>query len=962
MRLVRFASSCRRRAQRPSTSRHRDLRSLSATSLGSLSLLGGACGDPKSPEPAGSWQIVVESESAALMAVHGTSERDVWAVGADDGSGPLVLSWDGRDWERHDSGLSGDLWWVQALDDGSVLMAGSDAHVVKYEEGEFDRLPSPGLGKHIVFGLWASRADDIYAVGSAAGRNGFIWHYDGEQWTQLALPPDIPQDDYRDIPALFKVWGRSGDDVWVVGGQGVVLHGNAADGFSLVESDTRATLFTVHGSDTQTVIVGGGGTGTLLQAVDDAEFEEATPNRAGLLQGVHATDDGAIWAVGVGGTVYHERGGEWEDVDTELPVTAESLHAVWVDPQGGVWVVGGNVLSSSLDGGIAIHRGSEVDHLSVDPPELVNLSCDPSAVDPFPDASIARRWNEQLLGAIRRDTPRPTVHARNLWHASLAMWDAWAAYDATAQGYVATEKLDAEDVEAAREEALSYAAYRVLKYRYEKAVGGVTSVECFDAFMDQLGFDPSREDRDGDAPHEVGNRIAKAVLDAFSNDGCNEENDYADPDAYAPDNPLLIVDEPGTRLEQPLVWQKLLLAEAVTQNGIPQDSGVQPYIGAHWRDVTPFALQRPDTGSIYFGDGHPPVEFDDELLDAVVQVIRKTAELDLSDGERWDISPGGYGNNPLGSDAGEGHPVNPVTGDPYEPQLVLRGDFTRVLAEFWADGPHSETPPGHWNTLANYVSYHPEFERRLFGQGELLDALAWDVHLYLALNGAMHDAAIVAWELKREYVSPRPISLVRYLAGLGQRTDRDLPGYHSEGLPLVDGLIEVITAESVEPGERHAHLRRYVGELAVRSWRGEPGDRERDIGGVDWMRAIEWIPYQRRTFVTPAFPGYTSGHSTFSRSAARVLAELTGSEYFPGGLGEAVFEPGYLVFEYGPSEPLRLQWATYFDAADQAGQSRLWGGIHIRHDDYDGRVNGDAIGRLAVDEARQYYAAAALNE
>ena len=59
------------------------------------------------------------------------------------------------------------------------------------------------------------------------------------------------------------------------------------------------------------------------------------------------------------------------------------------------------------------------------------------------------------------------------------------------------------------------------------------------------------------------------------------------------------------------------------------------------------------------------------------------------------------GNNTLGTNDGTGHAVNPVTGQPYAPQIVPQADFGRVLAEFWADGPHSETPPGHWNVIAN---------------------------------------------------------------------------------------------------------------------------------------------------------------------------------------------------------------------------------------------------------------------
>src|SRR5438046_1921008 len=88
------------------------------------------------------------------------------------------------------------------------------------------------------------------------------------------------------------------------------------------------------------------------------------------------------------------------------------------------------------------------------------------------------------------------------------------------------------------------------------------------------------------------------------------------------------------------------------------------------------------------------------------------------------------------------------------------------------------------------------------------------------------------------------------------------------------------------------------------------------------------VPYQKATFVTPAFPGYTSGHSTFSRAGAEVLAAFTGSAFFPGGLGEFVApQNAFLKFELGPSETVVLQWATYYIASVDAGLSRIYGGL-----------------------------------
>ena len=83
---------------------------------------------------------------------------------------------------------------------------------------------------------------------------------------------------------------------------------------------------------------------------------------------------------------------------------------------------------------------------------------------------------------------------------------------------------------------------------------------------------------------------------------------------------------------------------------------------------------------------------------------------------------------------------------------------------------------------------------------------------------------------------------------------------------------------------------------------------------------------------------------------------FTGSEYFPGGVGKLVApKDEFLEFEIGPTEEVVLEWATYQDAADQAGISRLWGGIHVEADDFNGRIMGYEIGREAFAHAKKYF-------
>jgi hypothetical protein len=567
--------------------------------------------------------------------------------------------------------------------------------------------------------------------------------------------------------------------------------------------------------------------------------------------------------------------------------------------------------------------------------------------------SVARRWDEALLDAIRRDVPAPTTHARNLFHLSAAMWDAWAAYDPTADGYFVTEKHEAEDVRAAREAAISYAAYRLLLHRYSLATGMEKTFAELSSAMAALCYRIDYTSTEGDSPAALGNRIAAAVIAAGRKDGSHERQRYADP-TYQPVNEPLVVKEPGTIMHDATLWQPLALDRLVAQNGLAIPGSVQGYVGPQWGHVKGFAVESSRRGlPLDPGPTGLGVPEDAAFKRAALEVIRRSSELDPADGRTIDIGPGALGDNPLGTNDGDGHDVNPVTGKPYAPNRVPLGDYARVLTEFWADGPSSETPPGHWNVIANDVSDSPQMARRREQIGPA-DRLEWDVKLYFALNGAVHDAAIAAWGAKRVYETARPISMIRYLGSQGQSSDPDAPSYDPKGLPLVPGLVEVITRASSAPGQRHAALADHIGEIAIRAWRGPPDDPARRAG-VGWILASRWMPYQRPTFVTPAFPGYVSGHSTFSRAAAEVLTAFTGSAYFPGGLFESRHPAGSLTVERGPSREVVLQAATYFDAADEAGVSRIYGGIHISQDDFGGRRIGSVCGRKALALARRYF-------
>ena len=580
--------------------------------------------------------------------------------------------------------------------------------------------------------------------------------------------------------------------------------------------------------------------------------------------------------------------------------------------------------------------------------------------------SIARIWDEQILSAIRIDRPNPPVHARNLFHFSVAVYDAWAAYDTVAVGCLFREKHTAADVVAARREAISYAAYRILRERYALSFNASTSLAVLDAQMTSLGYDKNNLSTDTATPAGVGNSVFAMVSAWFFNDGARQAQAYADypvgSGGYVSVNPYLVTGLPGTNAVDVNRWQPLAIANSVSQNGIP-NGPLQSYVGPQWLGVRPFALARTDATQPWINPGPQPQlggVGDAQFRSEVVDVIRRSSELTPDDGAMVDISPGAFGNSTLGTNDGTGHPLNPATGLPFAANLVKRGDFARVLAEFWADGPSSETPPGHWNTIANEVSDHPSFVKRLGGAGPVLDDLEWDVKLYFSLNAAVHEAACAAWSLKRFCDGGRPIEFIRYMGQIGQSTQPGGPSYHPEGLPLVSGLIEVVTNASSQPGQRHEGLP--VGGIAILAWPGQPANPLTQHSGVRWILAWNWLPFQKASFVTPAFPGYISGHSTFSRSAAEVLTAITGSPFFPGGLGTHTAPAGTtLTFENGPSQTVELQWGTYYDAADQAGLSRLWGGIHVSVDDLTGRRVGSQCGQGAWALARKYFDGSVLS-
>jgi hypothetical protein len=438
--------------------------------------------------------------------------------------------------------------------------------------------------------------------------------------------------------------------------------------------------------------------------------------------------------------------------------------------------------------------------------------------------AVVLTWNEAVLAAIRATRPAPPVAARALAVVHTAMYDAWAVYEERAVGTrLGFVPASADRGPAARSEAVGYAAYHALLDLFPDRKPEV------DVTMAAVGLDPATPGTDLGTASGIGAAAARAVLEFRHGDGANQLGTLA-PGAYADWTGYTAVNTPD-EVVVPDRWQPLRVPDG--RGG----STVQRFAAPHWGLVTPFASPPA------LPDPVPPP------APAGTARFREQAE------ELVAISA----------------------------RLSAR---QKAIAQYWADGPNSELPPGHWCLFAGLVSQR---------DGHDLDN---DVLLFFMLANALHDAGIETWHIKRRYDYVRPITAIRELFA-GRR---------------------------------------------IRAWAGPGRDGELIEGG-------QWQPYQEATVVTPSFAEYPSGHSTFSAAAAEVLRRFTGSDAFGATAtvpaGSSRIEPGLV-----PAEDLTLRWDTFSAAADEAGLSRRYGGIHFEQGDLVGRAIGRAVGarvwRLAM--------------
>jgi hypothetical protein len=441
-------------------------------------------------------------------------------------------------------------------------------------------------------------------------------------------------------------------------------------------------------------------------------------------------------------------------------------------------------------------------------------------------ASVILSWNAALLAAVRATKMAPPITARALAIVHTAVYDAWTPYTEGAKP-TASAPLRRPESERTLDNKSKATSYAAYRTLLDLFP---TLKALFDDLMMSLGYDPADTSTGDLLPSAIGNLAAQRVLDARRDDGSNQANGYRDTTNYQPVNtPDQLID--------PNRWQPLR---------VPNGQGgyiVQNFLAPHWGQVRPFGLS---SGSELRNEvagmlkRYPAKHY----VDQHSEVLRISAELD---------------------------------------------DRKKTIAEYWADGPGSETPPGHWNLIAQYVSKR---------DGHDLDSA---VKLFFVLNNALMDCSVAAWDVKRYYDSVRPISAIRFL---------------------------------------------YAGK-EVQAW-GGPFLGTRRIDGATWH------PYQPATFVTPPFAEFVSGHSTFSRAAAEVLKSFTGSNAYGDSwqqpAGASLIEPGVT-----PSTPVRLSWETFTEAAEEAGMSRLFGGIHISDSNVGGLKLGQEVAKRAWSKAQTYF-------
>lgn len=360
--------------------RRTSTRAIVALAAIACATIGSACdGDDATPDSSGHWVVLLEDLPGAILSVW-TGQDMVYAVGADDGSGPTVLRHSDGAWSRLDTGESGDLWWVAADPSGRLWMVGDGGLVLRHTAGSetFERVD---IGTDAtLFGIFFADADNAWTVGGwlddtgggVDGQRGAVFHLQGDTFA----PETRVSDALLMERVIYKAWGTGPEDMWLVGERGVMLHSVGGD-FEALDTMVSGRLLTIHGTqDFGPIAVGGENNAALLEhdgeALVDRSFD-VDEGFAPALNGVFVVDAQRTIVVGNSGFIAERNadgqfelprgpGDSGEDGNNGAPIerpTDLHLHAVSVDAAGGAWAVGGNLLSETLDGGLILYKGPQ---------------------------------------------------------------------------------------------------------------------------------------------------------------------------------------------------------------------------------------------------------------------------------------------------------------------------------------------------------------------------------------------------------------------------------------------------------------------------------------------------------------------------------------------------------------------------------------------------------------------------
>jgi photosystem II stability/assembly factor-like uncharacterized protein len=272
------------------------------------------------------------------LSVWANSSTEAYVVGGGLGSGgeALLLRREGLRWRILPTNTDATLWWVHGVSPRSVWMVGERGTILHFDGRTVT--PFESGTDRTLYGVWGTSDNDLWAVGGKPGSDGILLHKDENGWTTIPAPITVA--------AFFKVWGSDGNDVFVCGEGGTMLH---YDGTTWSIQPTglspEVTLFTVAGRAPNDVYaVGGFGRGAAIHYDGTGWYPVEDPRlvEVGSLAGVAVQWDGSVLIVGAAGLKLRGMPGALLDESSEPPLT--DLHGAAL-AEGTAFAVGGNYLS-----------------------------------------------------------------------------------------------------------------------------------------------------------------------------------------------------------------------------------------------------------------------------------------------------------------------------------------------------------------------------------------------------------------------------------------------------------------------------------------------------------------------------------------------------------------------------------------------------------------------------------------